>query len=76
MYLHSKTHKPSCSCKNQTETKTEINSNPLKIFKNQVNYSTKMGKNLYYDTVDDKNDIYCDDCNAKYTCTDQKYAPC
>lgn len=60
----------------QPEYFTETNVNPLKIFKNQVNYSTKMGKSLYYDTVDHKNDIYCTICNQKYIITEKKFAPC
>jgi cytochrome c peroxidase len=48
----------------------ETSTNPLKIFKNQVNYSTKLGKYLYYDTVSHKNDIYCNQCNQKYVVTD------
>ena len=68
MYLYSKTYKSQCSCKNNKDTYiyTERNTNPLKIFKNQVNYMTKLGKSLYYDTVDEKTDEFCDVCNTKY----------
>ena len=55
---------------------TDYNSNPLKIFKNQVTYTARMGKNSYYETVTDENDRFCEDCKAKYAVKDQKYAPC
>jgi hypothetical protein len=48
----------------------------LKIFKNQVNYSTKMGKNLYYDVLEESKDSFCTHCNSKYLVTDSKFAPC
>ena len=32
----------------------EVNNNPLKIFKNFVNYVGPSGKNLYYNVVGDK----------------------
>ena len=52
------------------------NSNILKIFKNQVNYSTKMGQKMYYDICEDVQDSYCDICHAKFTVVDTKYAAC
>ena len=48
----------------------------LKIFKNQVNYSTKLGKSMYYEVCDDNTDTYCDICHSKFTVVDSKYAPC
>jgi hypothetical protein len=54
----------------------ETNSNPIKIFKNQLGNSTKLGKNLYYGTLDDTLDMACEKCNIKYALIDQKYAPC
>ena len=69
-YLYSKLHKRSCSCKSQPETFTQLNQNPLKIFKNQVSFSTKLGKHMYYETVDEKNEVHCDVCQAKYVIAD------
>ena len=48
----------------------------LKVFKNEVNYSTKMGKSLYYEVCEDKKDTFCDLCYTKFTVVDKKYAPC
>ncbi|CDW78228.1 UNKNOWN [Stylonychia lemnae] len=76
LYLYSKLYKRQCKCVHQPEIITEINTNPLKIFKNQVNYSNKMGKHLYYDTLNEDKDITCDDCDTKYTVAEQKYASC
>jgi hypothetical protein len=55
---------------------SEVNQNPLKIFKNQVNYSTRLGKHLYYDTIDENNEVFCDNCKTRYIVKNQKYAPC
>lgn len=54
----------------------DVNNNVLKIFKNQVNYSTKMGQRMYYDVCEDVQDTYCDICHAKFTVVDTKYAAC
>jgi hypothetical protein len=57
----------------------EINNNPLKIFKNFVNYAVG---NQYYDVIGEDNDdhknveSFCQYCNEKYRIIDQKYAPC
>jgi hypothetical protein len=53
-----------------------VNNNPLKIFKNQVNFSTRLGKHLYYETIDEKNEFHCDHCKARYVVKGQRYAPC
>ena len=42
-YLYKQIKRKSCSCNLREDTKVDINANVLKIFKNQVNYSTKMG---------------------------------
>ena len=54
-YLYKTVKRRACNCeiKHQGTTITEVNSNMLKIFKNQVNYSTKMGKSLYYDVCEE-----------------------
>lgn len=52
------------------------NDNVLKIFKNQVAYSTKMGKSLYYSVNEETQDTLCQYCNTKYIVSDTKYAPC
>lgn len=64
----------------------EVNNNPLKIFKNFVNYVGPSGKNLYYNVVGDKTgpqgndnkymETYCQYCNEKYRIVKQNYAPC
>ena len=62
------------------EEMTEVNNNPLKIFKNFVNYAHPSGKSgLYYDVLSDKStssDSLCEYCHTKYTVKDQKYSPC
>jgi hypothetical protein len=75
-YLYSKIKRRQCSCKLSQEVILERNHNMLKIFKNQVNYSTKMGKNLYYDVLEESKDSFCSHCNVKYLVTDSKFAPC
>lgn len=55
---------------------TDTNANVLKIFKNQVNYSTKMGQKMYYEICEDVKDTYCDICGMKFTVVDTKFAPC
>jgi hypothetical protein len=50
LYLHSKLFLRACACPSSPDTLVEMNSNPLKIFKNQVNYTTKLGRHLYYET--------------------------
>jgi len=52
------------------------NDNVLKIFKNQVAYSTKMGKSLYYSVTDESQETVCTYCNQKYIVVDTKYEPC
>ena len=42
-----------CACVNSPLFVEDKNDNILKIFKNQVTYSTKMGKSLYYSVNDD-----------------------
>ena len=75
-YLFSKIHYRACDCKLSPLTRPEVNSNPLKIFKNQVNYTTKLGKHLYYDTMDEATEVYCDNCHTKYIARNERYAPC
>jgi len=53
-----------------------VNNNPLKIFKNQVNLSTRLGKHLYYETLTEKTDFHCDQCQTRYIIKDQRFAPC
>lgn len=43
-----------CNCHMSPKELNEVNSNPLKIFKNFVNYVGPAGKNLYYNVVGDK----------------------
>ncbi len=76
VYLRSKLHMRACHCSSSPETYLEVNQNPLKIFKNQVSYSSRLGKHLYYDTVDDNNEVHCEKCQTRYTVKNQKYAPC
>eukprot|EP00347_Sterkiella_histriomuscorum_P018336 403345893 len=76
LYLHSKIHKRVCMCTMQPEIFTQVNTNPLKIFKNQVNYTGKVGKHLYYETVDETNEVHCENCFTKYQVVDQKYSQC
>ena len=47
-YLYKQIKKQSCTCGLKRDTVVDINANVLKIFKNQVNYSTKMGQSMYY----------------------------
>ena len=77
-YLYKTVKRRACKCevKHQGTTITEVNSNMLKIFKNQVNYSTKLGKSLYYEVCEENKDTFCDICQTKFTVVDQKYAPC
>lgn len=41
-YLYKQIKKQACNCKIKDSTVIDTNANVLKIFKNQVNYSTKM----------------------------------
>ena len=52
------------------------NDNVLKIFKNQVAYSTKMGKSLYYSVNDEIQESVCLYCFQKYLIIDTKHQPC
>jgi len=75
-YLYKQIKRKTCSCLLRDETVIDVNSNVLKIFKNQVNYATKMGQKMYYDICEDVKDTYCDICHAKFAVVDTKYAPC
>lgn len=75
-FLHSKLYVRSCRCLGSPEKIVEVNQNPLKIFKNQVNFSSRMGKHLYYDTIDQENERTCDECKTRYLVKNQRYAPC
>ena len=66
-----------CNCHMSPEEIIEVNSNPLKIFKNFVSYAAPQGKQaLYYNVVgekkgaqgnDQKNmETFCQFCNEKY----------
>ena len=52
-----------CGCTNTPAFKIDKNDNVLKIFKNQVAYSTKMGKSLYYSVSDETQETVCTFCN-------------
>jgi len=41
-----------------------------------VNYSSRLGKHLYYETVDETNEVFCDFCKVKYSSQSERYAPC
>ena len=75
-YLYKQIKKKSCTCNLRNDTVVDVNNNVLKIFKNQVNYSTKMGQKMYYDIYEDVKDTYCDICSAKFTVVETKYAAC
>ena len=76
MYRRTKTRACSCVVKDQPATVVEVKQNCLKVFKNQVNYSTKLGNSLYYDVFDDFEDTHCALCNCKYTVVETKFARC
>ena len=75
-YLYKQIKKKSCNCNLKNHTIIDVNANVLKIFKNQVNYSTKMGQKMYYDICEDVKDSYCDICSAKFTVVETKFAAC
>ena len=76
-YLYKQVKKQACTCNlGKRGTVVDTNANVLKIFKNQVNYSTKMGQSMYYDVCEDVKDTYCEVCSMKFTVVDTKYAPC
>jgi len=75
-YIYKRTKTRQCACHSSPQTIVEEKNNVLKILKNQANYSTKMGKSLYYEVSDDAKDTFCNFCNCKYAVTDTKYAPC
>lgn len=55
----------------------EINNNPLKIFKNFVNYAGPQGKNLYYSVMGEgEGDTFCQFCNEKYKTIKKTFCPC
>jgi cytochrome c peroxidase len=69
--------KQQCGCINAPTFVEDVNSNVLKIFKNQVAYSTKMGQNLYYEIkTSDGKETVCSYCHTKYAVLYTKYASC
>ena len=76
MYRRVKTRCCGCVVKDQPDTLVEVKQNCLKVFKNQVNYSTKLGTSLYYDVFDDFEDTHCWLCNCKYSVAETKFARC
>lgn len=75
-YVSKVFRKRQCTCVNSPPFMIDKNDNVLKIFKNQVAYSTKMGKSLYYSVTDETQETVCTYCNQKYLVIDTKYEPC
>jgi hypothetical protein len=75
-FIYKRTKKQNCGCPNQPQTINEVKPNCLKIFKNQVNYNTKLGQSLYYDVFDDFADTFCELCNKKYTIVETRFQRC
>lgn len=83
-YILRRLKKRSCCCHLSPPEINEVNTNPLKIFKNFVNYAVPSGKkDLFYsvlgesDGKDQKNaKTFCEFCNEKYRTVLSKYAPC
>ena len=83
-YILRRLKKRMCKCHLSPLELNEVNNNPLKIFKNFVNYAAPSGgkKGLYYNVVGESdtdqkdNESFCGYCNEKYRVVMQKYAPC
>lgn len=75
-YVAKVTRRRQCGCVNSPAIQIDKNDNVLKIFKNQVAYSTKMGKSLYYSVNDDSQETICTYCNTKYQVAETKYETC
>jgi hypothetical protein len=84
-YILRRLKKRMCNCHLSPPELNEVNNNPLKIFKNLVNYAAPSGGKkggLYYnvvgasDTDQKDNESFCSYCHEKYRVVMQKYAPC
>lgn len=74
-YVAKVSRKRQCACVNSAPFVISKNDNVLKIFKNEVAYSTKMGKSLYY-SVTDALETVCEYCYTKYLTIDTRYEAC
>ena len=76
MQRRTKVRACTCTVKSQPDVKYEVKNNCLKVFKNQVSYTTKLANSLYYEVFDDFADTYCEKCNCKFTVIESKFQRC